>query len=305
MLRTIQGKKLFMITQPDHAEVAGYLAAHWGNEEFALPGYFASSRDPERLRAETVFAIATHDNGWWEWEATPEISDIDGLPLNLSDVLKNQAEGMNRWHLAIPRFSKDHPYASLLISFHAYWLYAHSYETDSNPAFIHPLFWKGSQLFHHNDEELKNAQKFVSEIKDIQNDIFSRLRKDTDCVDWIEPENLYPNARLLQLLDGLSLYICSNLIRPSKGEAKGLGEDEFDLLEVPRKNWEDRVKINIEPLGETRIACYPYPFDTDPLSVIVPAKVFDLPLIQFPHFQTGWNSQQIQHIQFEFCSSNN
>ena len=170
MLRTIQGKKLFMITQPDHAEVAGYLAAHWGNEEFALPGYFASSRDPERLRAETVFAIATHDNGWWEWEATPEISDIDGLPLNLSDVLKNQAEGMNRWHLAIPRFSKDHPYASLLISFHAYWLYAHSYETDSNPAFIHPLFWKGSQLFHHNYEELKNAQKFVAEIKDIQND---------------------------------------------------------------------------------------------------------------------------------------
>jgi len=197
MLKAEEDEKIWMITQPDHAEVAGYFAAHWGNEEFARPGYFASSRDPDRLRAETVLAIAEHDNGWWEWEATPELSDLDGLPLHLSDVLKNQQEGMNRWRLGIPRFSQDHPYVSLLISFHTYWLYAHSYQADSDPAFIHPLFWKGSQLYHLSDKELKNAQEFVSEIKGIQNELTSRLGKDPGCANWIDTEHLYPNARLL------------------------------------------------------------------------------------------------------------
>ncbi len=51
MLKTLKDERLWLVTQPDHAQVAGYLAAHWGNDEFARPGYFASAPDPERLRA--------------------------------------------------------------------------------------------------------------------------------------------------------------------------------------------------------------------------------------------------------------
>lgn len=83
-----------MVTQPDHAQIAGYLAAHWGNEEFNAPGYYFKSDDSNRLKDEVVLAVSEHDNGWWEWEAAPDLNNIDGLPLNLTEVLTNlQASG--------------------------------------------------------------------------------------------------------------------------------------------------------------------------------------------------------------------
>ena len=87
---------MWLVAQPDHAEVDGYLAAHWGNDDFVRPGSFANAPDPERLRAATAMAVARHDNGWWEWEATPEIAAIDEFPSGLADVLKDQQAGMNR-----------------------------------------------------------------------------------------------------------------------------------------------------------------------------------------------------------------
>ena len=87
MLKTIKDGKLWLVTQPDHGQVAGYLAAHWGNHAgFAKPGYFTSSYD-EELRQQTVLGIAQHDSGWWEWEAMPDLSPADGLPLDLAEVL--------------------------------------------------------------------------------------------------------------------------------------------------------------------------------------------------------------------------
>ena len=58
MLKTKRGSQVWLITQPAHAELAGMMAAHWGNEEFARPGHFAPSPDAERLRQEVVLAEA-------------------------------------------------------------------------------------------------------------------------------------------------------------------------------------------------------------------------------------------------------
>ena len=104
MLKTHRDNRTWLVSQPDHGRVAGYLAAHWGNDQFAAPGHFADAHDPEQLCAETVLAIAEHDNGWWEWEAIPELGDRDDLPLDLAEVLKNRQEGMDRWRRGIPRF---------------------------------------------------------------------------------------------------------------------------------------------------------------------------------------------------------
>ena len=114
MLKTTKNNQLWMVTQPDHAEVAGYLAAHWGNDHFARPGHYAPAPDAERLSAEVIFAVAQHDNGWWEWEATPDVSAADGFPLDLSEVLKDQQAGMNRWRNGLRRFAQS-PLPNLLI----------------------------------------------------------------------------------------------------------------------------------------------------------------------------------------------
>ena len=307
MLKTLYKNKIYFITQPDHAKVSGYFAAHWGNKEFKRPGYFSDTKDPEKLRAETALGIAEHDNGWWEWEASPEL-DTDGLPKGLTAVLKNQQEGMNRWRIGIPRLSETHPYASLLISYHAYWLYAHSSGAERNPAFIHPLFWKGENLYSEDStaelsgEALKNALEFVEELKEIQKRLMSQINKDTDTQSWLDAENLSPHSRLIQILDGLSLSICSNLIPAREGESKGLGQDEFDLLDVPRKSWDERVSIRVFPKGEGKIICDPYPFDLDPLKVRVSARIFENHDEKMRQSKSLWHAGQNELVEYEFSS---
>ena len=169
-----------------------------GTRETLFPG--ASVPDQEQLRAETVMAIAQHDNGWWEWEATPELAAIDGFPSGLAEVLKNQREGMRRWRLGLRRFDNA-PYANLLMSHHAYWLYAPQTLADPDPVFTHPLFWKGPRktLFPGKREEVVD---FLAELQELQRQWVEVLRSDAEVASWIEPENLHPHARLLQLLDG-------------------------------------------------------------------------------------------------------
>ncbi|MCZ6857209.1 MAG: DUF3891 family protein, partial [Gemmatimonadetes bacterium] len=111
-----------------------------------------------------------------------------------------------------------------------------------------------------------------------------------------------PHGRLLQLLDGLSLSICSDLIPARSGDAKGFGEDEFELHHVPRRSWNDRVTIEVSPSNERRIILDPYPFDMDPLPVGVPARVFNLPADRSGHFQTWWNARPVEMLEFLYSA---
>ena len=301
MLKTLKGGKLWLVTQPDHGQIAGYLAAHWGNDHFKRPGHYASVPDPERLRAETVFAVAQHDNGWWDWEATPDLSESDGLPLGLAEVLKDQQAGMNRWRLGLSRFEHA-PYANLLISRHAYWLYAIRALANPDPAFTHPLFWKGSpeKLYPGSREE---PLKFIAELEQLQAQWMETLRADAATAGWLEPANFRPHERLLQLCDGLSLALSSALIPARTGETKGLGEDEFELRDVPRGGWNDRVTIGVSPRGAGRIELHPYPFDLDPLPVVMPARIVQLPVERPDHFQTWWQAQPAQTLAFQCVAS--
>ena len=102
MLKRRVDNQIWLISQPDHAAVSGYLASHWGNEAFSQPGYYLPSAQSELWRAEAIFGIAEHDNGWWEWEADPEIDPEDGLPLHLTGL--TQQQGFERWRLGVSLF---------------------------------------------------------------------------------------------------------------------------------------------------------------------------------------------------------
>jgi hypothetical protein len=288
MLKRRAGNELWLISQPDHAAASGYLAAHWGNSDFARPGYYGPAPDPERLRAETVLAIAEHDNGWWEWEADPELDPDDGLPLGLLDL--SQPQGMERWHLGVPRFVEDHPYVSLLISLHAYWLFAPRCEPHPDAAFFHPLFGDPASVPALEGVELERARQFVAEQREIQERLTAWLREDPAWSAAVRPEHLDPNVRLLQLADALSLALCFG------------GDTALRLEGIPRRSWEDRVALELTPGGNGRVVCQPYPFDADPLPVAVRTRVLSLPVERPVHFQSWWQSLPRQWVRFEYCS---
>jgi len=127
----------------------------------------------------------------------------------------------------------------------------------------------------------------------------ARLRGDSETASWTEPENLNPNVRFLQLLDGRSLYLCSALIPARSGQSKGFGEDQIDLLNTPRTSWQDRVTIKVRPAGARKVSLDPYPFDQDQLPVAIPVRIIDSAETPTAPLPLWWRRPQPQQIQFE------
>ena len=305
MLKTQVGQEYWCFEQPDHGIAAGYLAAHWGNGEFRRPGHFAPTSDPELLRGEVVLGIAQHDNGWWEWEATPELSPSGGLPRGLMEIFRAQQEGMNRWRRGIPRFAEIHAYAGLLTSFHAYWLYAVRCDAADTP-FVHPFYWKERPpLFE--GRQLDEAKAFLTEVEGLQQKLIRTLAASSHSRDWSEPEHLEPHGRLTQILDGLSLALCSDLIPDRDDRPGGPGQNAFTLKDVPRAGRHDRVSIEVAPLGGHRISCHPYPFDVDPLPISVPLRMVPLRVVPVEEGRDGdflswWYGTEKRMMRYELCS---
>jgi len=288
VLKTTIGDQVWLISQPDHAAVSGYLIAHWGNREFAKPGHFADAQQPERLRAETIFGVAEHDNGWWEWEADPEIDPNDGLPLHLTGIAQQQS--LERWRLGVPRFQASYPYAALLISFHAYWIYAHRCDAGADPVFRHPLFGAPDTTSQLEGEELAGMSSFLAGQKETQRKLIARLRHEPGFAAACEPRHLHPHVRLLQLADALSLALCFG------------GQQPLSLAEIPRQSWEDRVALSLSPASRNRIVCRPYPFDEDPLKVSLRARVVRGPTRPAAEFHGWWHSIPRQYLHFAYSS---
>ncbi len=65
MVCPYDASRLLLILQTDHSRIAGLLAAHWGNDQFAEPQPYSSM----------VLAAQEHDSGWWDWEIKPSAHD--------------------------------------------------------------------------------------------------------------------------------------------------------------------------------------------------------------------------------------
>jgi len=273
MLKAHVDNELWLVRQPDHAQVSGFMAAHWGGmNRFARPGHYPGATHPERWRDEVVLGIAEHDNGWWETEAMPRFSDRDGLPIGVGEATAPTAEneftpwvtgGYDRWRLGIERLATAHPYAALLTSLHAYWLYAVVFD-DLMPAgadhlrhfvFGPPLVAKGLV----SDPVITRA--FLAEQADLQKTLRCRVAKTAGLAGLVKPHHLKPHVRLLQLLDSMSLMLALN------------DTDTHELPDVPRSSWTDRVTMTWTRLDAHTIELDPYPFDTDNLVVSMPVRV--------------------------------
>jgi Protein of unknown function (DUF3891) len=306
VLKTQVHDQIWLVQQPHHAQVSGYLAAHWGGANgFAQPGHYPGASHPDRWREEVILGIAEHDNGWWEWEAMPRISARDGLPVGVGEVATPspanefdqwRSGGFDRWRLGIDRLAGPHPYAALLISLHAYWLYAVAFddllpeEGDSRRHFVFGAPDIASNLV--GDEQTTRA--FLTEQAALQTELKSRLAREAQMAGAHEPQHLNPHLRLLQLFDSMSLYLALN------------DQADHELREVPRQSWSDRDSITWRRRDAKTIALDPYPFALDPLPVPLPARILptDRPVDASgePAPFTALHSVRLETLEFQLVS---
>jgi hypothetical protein len=154
------------------------------------------------------------------------------------------------------------PYAVLLISKHAYWLYAFAFDDlpDLDDVFRHPIFGQAGTVTRLvADREL--TREFLTEQSQFQQKMIDEPRADPTFAEAVTPEHLMPHVRLLQVLDAHSLLISFG------------GRQDLTLNDIPRRNWDDRITMTWSPAGDRRIVCAPYPFNIDPLEVHLPVRI--------------------------------
>jgi hypothetical protein len=72
----LAGDEWLLISQIDHARLAGDLAAAWGAPPFA----------PLVPRDELLWAIYHHDDGWHAWEQSPDVDPKTGRPRSFTEM---------------------------------------------------------------------------------------------------------------------------------------------------------------------------------------------------------------------------
>jgi hypothetical protein len=95
---------LQLITQPDHAHLAGAIMQH----SVALASH--------PRRTSILLAITEHDNGWTEPDSAPLIDPATGVPLDFISAPNAVRQGV--WPRGVARLAHD-PWAAALVAQHA------------------------------------------------------------------------------------------------------------------------------------------------------------------------------------------
>jgi hypothetical protein len=111
MIVQAEGTTVLLITQPDHAALAGRIMTRWKHRDF----------DRHPRRASVLLAITEHDNGWHEVDAAP-VLDEAGRVLDFVNVPAATRRAI--WPRGVERLSGE-PWAAALVAQHAVHVYRH------------------------------------------------------------------------------------------------------------------------------------------------------------------------------------
>jgi hypothetical protein len=165
------GEALLCVQQMDHAALSGDLARAWGGSEV-----------PALLPAESVvFAVGNHDAGWPDLDARPRLDPERRRPHTYRTHPVEEA--LSVAERSVERVSAADPYAGWLVSRH----FASFYDHDDDPRAI---TWVVEQVGR-RAELLSRARPRVGR-------------------EALHPHVLEANFDWLQLLDAVSLSLCSD-----------------------------------------------------------------------------------------------
>ncbi len=237
MILLEQGEQLTVIRQTDHGLLAGFLAREWGNDTFHRPEPSASF----------CLAAAEHDNGWREWELAPQIDPRTRLPYSFMSIPTE--EHVMLYQRGVERVIAADRYAGLLASLHCAELYDRARAT-----------MPGYSAKYVKSNESAIVNDFLQRLKLQQLRLKIDHRSDAEKKAFVEEKALEGAARLLELLDRLSLYLCL-------GAADGV---TFEGVPADERGGEADCILRIE--GPGRISIEPYPFRRSPLAVSILAR---------------------------------
>ncbi len=175
IIRESPDNDLILVGQTDHSKLVGQLAAHWGNDAFAVPSPYTS----------VVRGATFHDFGWLRYETSPLFDQATGElydfahPPSLEEMLEDY-QWTSDWLM-----EQDH-FASLLVNRHRTGLWRNRYGVISHPP--HPYF-----------------PAMPAPVEQFLVDNEARQSQELSQVDAREFETAY---RLLQVWDILGLYFC-------------------------------------------------------------------------------------------------
>jgi len=163
---------LLLITQPDHAALAGSLMSAWRADAF-----------PDSPHRDAVlFATSHHDDGWIDVDRSPIVSEADGRLLDF--IGAPDTVRLAVWPRAVARLSST-PYAAALVAQHALRIFdPHRGAMDLGPFF--------DEMQALRDRSLAGAAPMT--MDDLVRDYFFVGMGDTlsltFCNTWTEPRRL-------------------------------------------------------------------------------------------------------------------
>ena len=240
---------LLLVLQIDHSRVAGYLAAHWGNDEFAPPTPYPS----------VVFAAQEHDHGWGEWEIKPATLNDRGYPLDYHDgSLKYLGKlRLDFYKNAVDRIAERDPYSGLLVLMHGVGLMTAGYGM-----FTYPPDRTADPL----------VKEYVQHQEALREKLLSHLRRSKDFQEFSTDEYVWMNFKLMEIFDQLAQFLCNRY--PLNNDKRRHGPSPT-LNDVPAPMGAGRkeVILTLNVRDGANAILQPYPFDIDPLVVSFPARL--------------------------------
>ena len=243
MLRLETETGWWLVTHPDHANLAGAFATHWGNAVFASP----------QPRTNVLLGIHVHDDGWAFRDAAPTITK-QGKPSAFSSELVGKYSAFEEIDLAdylavreraVQQIAAKDAYAALLVSMHTYnLLTARADRTTIAPA------------------QLPLLDDFLARQQTLQETLRTTIHTNADAntADEVITNQIQDNFRLLQATDNLSLLTCVDYAAPAT------------LLHPMRKNDGTQTEIQVTPQGNRTFRLNPYPLAQPSLTLTFPAR---------------------------------
>jgi hypothetical protein len=231
---------LLVILQTDHSRIAGLLAAHWGNDEFARLNPYASM----------VLAAQEHDSGWWDWEIKPTLND-EGKPSDYIGSIKHLGQGvwLDLYRRAIERLASRDLYAAYYVSMHG-----------------EALLSRGMGLLSSMPDYTGDpaVQEFIAQQKELRAGWLPILQQNPALTAATTETHLWTNFNLMEVFDQFAQFVCNRY--PLNSQARKNGPTHtLSGISVPTSPERPNTTLTIDVQNETDAVVRPFPFDVNPL----------------------------------------